>query len=192
MNPYPIILVDQDNVLADQRLGFYNVLEREYPHIARPPLDALDEFDIELSFPEEHRSLITSLRLMKGFFRSLPEIPGAREGLERLQKRYKHVWIVTAPTWTWAHCIPEKYAWIEERLGSEWCGRTILARDKTLVHGDVLIDDNPSIIGVRTPTWHHMIYAQPYNERGKDATRVTWESIDADIETWMRKHARTR
>ena len=37
---------------------------------------------------------------------------------------------------------------MEEHLGSEFTKRVILTRDKTLVRGDVLIDDKPTIGGI--------------------------------------------
>lgn len=189
MNPITI-LVDQDNVIADQRRGFYDMLEKKYPHIERPLLDSLDHFDIELAFPVEHRELIKAVRRQKGFFSSLPEVAGAKEGLQRLVDAGHHVRIVTAPTWEWKHCIPEKYAWIEKHLGRDWVARTILARDKTFVRGDILIDDAPSISGAINPTWEHILYTQPYNTAVANKDRITWDTVDAYIDAWRKRRAR--
>jgi 5'-nucleotidase len=49
----------------------------------------------------------------------------------------------------------------------------IVTRDKTLVYGDVLVDDNPAIVGAHTPAWTHVVYDQPYN-RTIDGPRMTW------------------
>ena len=73
-------------------------------------------------------------------------------------------------------CKPEKFAWVEEHLGSKWASRIIMTRDKTLVHGDVLIDDKPNIVGVRAPTWKHILYDQPYNQHCADQERLTWSN----------------
>ena len=47
----------------------------------------------------------------------------------------------------------QKFKWIEDHLGAEWINRAIITRDKTMVYGDVLIDDKPSIQGM----WLHPI-----------------------------------
>lgn len=181
----PHILVDMDNVIADQVGGFYSVLAKTYPEIPLPPRDSLAFFDIELNFPEEHRDLIKSLRLEEGFFRSLSIVPGAKEGLGTLDQEEYDVWIVTAPTWEWKYCVPEKYAWVEEHLGRNWCGKIILTRDKTLVTGNILIDDAPTVTGIQKPVWTHVLYDQPYNRTVRDTERVTWSTVDTFIKKWV-------
>lgn len=180
------ILVDMDNVIADQLGGFYRILAKEYPHIVLPSRESLTEFDIELNFPNEHRELIRSLRLREGFFRNLAVMEGVREGLARLSEAVENVRIVTAPTWRWRHCVPEKYAWIEEHLGRDWCGKIILTRDKTLIQGDVLIDDAPTVSGICVPTWARVLYDQPYN-RNIDLPRGTWDTMRTILGAWMKE-----
>lgn len=182
------ILVDMDNVIADQRAGFYRVLSQRYPEIELPPQESITSFDFENAFPERYRELVLSVRLEKGFFRSLPAVDGAIEGLRMLADGHD-VFIVTAPTWEWRYCVPEKYAWVEEKLGRDWMGRMILTRDKTLVRGDILIDDSPAVKGVLHPTWEHMVFAQPYNALEKHKERVTWETMEEVIDAWLQKNA---
>ena len=66
-------------------------------------------------------------------------------------------------------------AWVERHFGEAFLPRLILAKDKTWVHGDVLIDDKPEVTGSRTPTWQHVIFDQPFN-RGADGPRMTWSN----------------
>lgn len=40
-----------------------------------------------------------------------------------------------------------QYAWIEKHFGHEFLEQIILTRDKTVVSGDILIDDKPDIHG---------------------------------------------
>lgn len=40
-----------------------------------------------------------------------------------------------------------QYAWIEKHLGYDFLDQIILTRDKTVVTGDILIDDKPDILG---------------------------------------------
>ena len=44
-------------------------------------------------------------------------------------------------------CVCVQYAWVEKHLGQEFVEQVILTRDKTLISGDILIDDKPDIIG---------------------------------------------
>lgn len=181
-----IALVDLDNVIADQTAGFYAILAKEYPRIPLPARDALKEFDFDWNFEYDDRKMIKSLRLRKGFFRGLPIIEGAKEGLARLREKSDHVRIVTAPTWEWQHCVEEKYEWVEEHLGREWSEKIILTRDKTFVKGNILIDDSPAVSGIWAQEWRHILYDQPYN-RTVDMPRVTWSTID----TLFEEHAAT-
>lgn len=61
-------------------------------------------------------------------------------------------------------------------------GSTILflTNDKTIVKGDILIDDKPEPIGLEKPEWEHIIFDQPYNRYIKDKRRINcfnWKSI---------------
>ncbi len=40
-----------------------------------------------------------------------------------------------------------QYAWVEKHLGYDFLEQVILTRDKTLIAGDILIDDKPDILG---------------------------------------------
>lgn len=42
---------------------------------------------------------------------------------------------------------PIQYRWVEQNLGPEFVERIILTRDKTVVMGDLLIDDKDNIQG---------------------------------------------
>ena len=44
-------------------------------------------------------------------------------------------------------CVFFQYAWVEKHLGHEFLEQIILTRDKTVVSGDILIDDKPDILG---------------------------------------------
>lgn len=44
-------------------------------------------------------------------------------------------------------CVSVQYAWVEKHLGHDFLEQVILTRDKTLIAGDLLIDDKPDILG---------------------------------------------
>ena len=48
----------------------------------------------------------------------------------------------------------------------------ILTKDKTLVRGEVLIEDKPNIIGGVSPVWKHIFYDALYNRNINDSVCV--------------------
>jgi len=60
-------------------------------------------------------------------------------------------------------CHSEKAQWVEKHLGSYWLKKLIITKDKTVVYGNVLIDDKHPITGALKPMWDQIVYDQPYN-----------------------------
>jgi 5'-nucleotidase len=52
----------------------------------------------------------------------------------------------------------------------------VITQDKTLVCGDVLIDDKPVIEGLMTPQWVHMVFDASYNQHIQTPFRMTWSN----------------
>ncbi len=169
-----IILVDQDNVIADQFGLFHARLKEQRPDIYATYRGSDHEFQFEKNFDTPHTEEIWNIRREKGFFRALTPIPGAIQALNHLESVGCEVFIVTAPIRT-PHSASEKLEWIASHLGDAWVHRTILTRDKTLVQGDVLIDDNPRVAGVCTPPWEHILFDQPYHQ-DVPKRRLNWEN----------------
>lgn len=176
MNTKKIILVDQDGVLANYQAHLLEIWRKEHPEKFWIPLEDVTEHDSVKLYPKEFENILESITRRKDFFRSLPIILGGKEALEDMLAMGHDVRICTAPSIAHKYCVPEKFAWIEEHLGATWTSRIILTRDKTLVHGDMLIDDKPNISGVIVPTWKHVLYDQPYNRHIKEQQRLTWEN----------------
>lgn len=82
--------------------------------------------------------------------------------------------ICTSPLRQFENCVAEKFLWVERHLGRAATERMVLTRDKTLVRGDLLIDDRPSINGAVPPSWRHIVYDAPYNRHVADRPRLTW------------------
>ena len=84
----------------------------------------------------------TSRMIMKekGFFLSLEPIDGAIDTVKRLSKKHD-IWFCSKPHSEYKNCVLEKYMWIEKYFGKEWTKKIILTHSKSLVYGDILIDD---------------------------------------------------
>lgn len=184
------ILVDQDGVLANFDLAFYQKWQASDYASEFPPIEYADRntFYVAHQYPNEYRNIIYEMITEKGFFENLPPHQGAVEALQAMQQAGHDVFICTSPLSTWQHCVGEKFAWVEKHLGHEWTKCIIITKDKTLVRGDVLIDDKPNITGVMTPTWTHVFYDCPYNrpphiKESDDRPRLTWQNWQQVLES---------
>lgn len=167
------VLLDMDGVLADFERGFAEAWMTRHPEHAVVPPAERTVFTIRESYPPHLTELVTGVYCTPGFFRSLRPIEGALRGVRDLLDAGHDVRICTSPLTNYRHCVPEKYEWVEEHLGADFVWRLILTKDKTLVRGDVLIDDNPDIVGSMAPAWVHAVFEQPYNA-GRGDVRMTW------------------
>jgi 5'-nucleotidase len=182
MSSNPIILIDQDNVIADQLGHFHALLTRDHPDVWETWSGKTTSYEIEADFAPEHAELIKGLRLQEGFFRDLPVIAGAKEGIQALKDAGYKVYVCTAPIWQFHPCVAEKLNWLAREFGHDTAAKSIIARDKTFIGGGVLIDDKPAISGECTPVWTHVLYDQPYN-KDTNKPRVSWNDIPKMLDT---------
>lgn len=150
-----LILIDQDGVLADFAGCFeaaWKAAGHTHPVV---PLSQRRSFYMRDEYPVELRQSVEAIYTAPGFFRELPAISGAVEAMHDMLALGHEVGICTSPLNQYRHCVTEKYEWVERHLGANFVSRIILLKDKTLVRGDVLIDD------------------KPYN-RHVTGTRMTW------------------
>lgn len=171
------ILVDVDGVLADFDGWFMRLWAEKYPDRPRLDQSRRTSFKIVDEFSPEVRDDIRAIYSTKGFYRQLPVIPGAVEALHNMKDSGLDVWICTSPLTEYRNCVLEKFEWIEEHLGADWVGRLILTKNKALVCGDYLIDDNPSLPGTDTACWKQLLFDTPYNRFATHLPRVTWASV---------------
>ena len=75
-----------------------------------------------------------------GFFMNLVPMENAIESFKKLEEVYD-VWILTRPSIQNPLCYTEKAIWVREKLGLEVLRKTVMCCDKSLLKGDILIDD---------------------------------------------------
>lgn len=171
------ILFDMDGVLVNFEQGFLDEWRRAHPDLPYISLEARNTFYPGDQYPEEHRDLVYEIIDRPYFYGSLPPIAGGREALESLLGLGHDVRICTSPSLSnYTGCVFGKFAWIHRYLGREWLHRLILTKDKTVVAGNVLVDDKPVISGVAKPAWEHVLYDQPYNRNIAERRRITWNN----------------
>ena len=177
-----IILVDQDDVLGDFHARFIELWRKRYPGVPYVPKEKLTHRSIVENYPKELSDNVTGLYTSSGFITGMPVMPGAKEALRKMQKRGITYFICTSPLTEYNPNVLEKYQWTEEHFGKDVTLRMIVTKDKTLVDGDYLIDDNPDIKGVRVPRWEHVLYDQPYNRHVKFQKRLTWDNWESVLQ----------
>ena len=172
-----LILLDMDGPLADLEKGMLDNWRRLYPRAFFVPVEKRTSFYPTDDYPKRLHGKLTKMCSAPGFFLNLRPTPGALSAVKKMLALGLDVRICTSPFLSYyENCISEKYQWVEFHLGRKFLARIIQTSDKTLVRGDVLIDDKPDITGSLQPTWKHVIFEAPYNQHIKDKRRLDWSN----------------
>eukprot|EP00916_Digyalum_oweni_P003233 GHVL01005829.1.p1 GENE.GHVL01005829.1~~GHVL01005829.1.p1 ORF type:complete len:517 (+),score=92.39 GHVL01005829.1:422-1972(+) len=158
-----VFLIDMDNTLLDWDGEFLRRWSDNGYSLNN--FDRKLDFEIEKCFSENEVAKVMGVLAEDGFFEKLKPLPGAIESLGQLQAvPHVEVFLCTSPHPCSKNCAAEKIRWVQNNLPVEFHKRVIITYDKTLVFGDFLLDDKPSIRGVNNkPAWTHIVYSQPYN-----------------------------
>jgi 5'(3')-deoxyribonucleotidase len=93
------------------------------------------------------------VKIMPSAYRHMNPLPGALDGVRSLIGMGHDVWIATKPPTGIPHAYADKVAWILEYL-PELKRKIVLTHDKSLLRGDVLIDDRPHKANARNFAGH--------------------------------------
>lgn len=176
------VLLDMDGVLAD--------FDAQLFHLFGDVLDCTKE-------TQKHRFLTDHLggdydQIVKmratveapGWFRELPLIKGAQEAVSIMEEQGRDVWLCSKPLEASESCASEKFAWVAEYFPS-LVGKLILAPNKGMVSGSILVDDAIKPAWLRYANWVPVVYEHPWNASGKHALedhegpqgRITWSEF---------------
>ena len=191
-----VVLVDMDGVLCDFDERAFDLIrerraESEKARQALPDLQDMrpadmTKFPLAANFPSRFSDAIIALFFEEGFFASLGAVEGAVAALKEmaLHPDVDGVFICTAPIAGSKYCHQEKVEWVRSKLGDDWVRRMVICSDKSLVRGDILIDDAPKAKAkAMKPVWEHVWFKRPYNAHlgGEAAGR---QPRQRHLETW--------
>ena len=132
------ILIDMDDVIADAIERFLEWYERDFG--VRYTRADLHGTRLHLVVPEEHRMIVKQYPHQKGFFKDLPLMENSREVIEELNNRFE-VYVASAAM-EFPYSLPDKYEWLDQHFPFIHWKRRIFCGDKSVLKGDVLIDDH--------------------------------------------------
>ena len=121
-----------------------------------------------------------------GFFLDLQPLPGMVRALKGLKKAGHELHIASTPH-VRGTCAQDKLAWVDEHIPFIGARNTILVRDKTMLKGDVLIDDKPETIEKYRLAWPTSILASiayPYNNCVKHHLNIHAHGIENFEQAW--------
>jgi 5'-nucleotidase len=129
------IAIDMDNVIADVATHFMHWYEKETGIKVDPEtLMGVPEND---AFPD---NAVRRYVYTPGFFRTVPLMPGAVDGVKKLMENFE-IYIVSAAM-EFPHSLPEKYDWLKEHFPFISWRNIIFCGDKSIINTDYLLDDH--------------------------------------------------
>lgn len=167
------ILMDMDGPMAAFDDHFFDRVAEQGYELDIPGADGqVHRYATDHVVSSRERKHARRMTEQPGWFRNLPRTPGARRGMERLVEAGHDVWICTKPMRDNPTCRDEKAQWVEYHYGSDWVRRLIITPDKSMVVGDVLVDDAPYIEWLDRAIWKPAIFPRPWNGAGSK-----WEGL---------------
>lgn len=179
------LLYDLDGNFAHFDLRFQGLIDSLYPHLdGIPHYTEQKQFNIWLDRTEEEQDAIRTVMNYPGFYADLLPMEGAVEAFKEAEAEGYEVFFLSAPWITNPTCASDKYNWIERVFGEGYGNKLILAKDKTVVSGDILFDDKDPILNKERASWTQVYFDQPYN-RDAEGFRIynwsDWRSVVSEV-----------
>lgn len=166
------IIIDMDDVLADASARILEVFnELNGTQVDKGFFNERDFYQfINLNGHKSYRPQLFE----PGFFRNLTVMPDAQEVVKELSEKHK-VYIVSAAT-EFPNSLKEKYDWMAEYFPFISWKNFMLCGDKSIVKGDVMIDDHEK--NLLTFEGERLLYDAMHNKLLTGYKRVyNWQEI---------------
>ena len=132
------ILIDMDDVIADAVERFLEWYERDFG--VRYTQADLKGTKLHAIVPDENKKKVKEYPFHPDFFKDLPVIKNSVEIVKELNNRFD-VYIASAAM-EFPLSLPHKNNWLDEHFPFIPWKRRIFCGDKSVLKGDVLIDDH--------------------------------------------------
>lgn len=132
------LIIDMDDVMADTSQSILNLYNTEFGTTYTK-----DQFWGNTLWDDQLKESYLTIRhrlYEPGFFRNAAVMPNAQEVIKTLQTKHE-VFIVSAAT-EFPNSLKEKHEWLEEHFPYIHWKNLVLCGDKSIVKGDVMIDDH--------------------------------------------------
>ena len=161
----PRILIDMDDTINN----FLGYLCEAYNERYGENLKLSDMTDWDITKFMGQRGI--ELFKEEGFFEKIPEKKNALKAIKKLIESADYdVYVVTACTTN--HELEEKFKWFEENLPEFNKDRIIKCKEKEIIHGDVLIDDNVANLDRCSPFMRCVLFDMPHNREEDRYPRI--------------------
>ena len=171
------ILLDFDEVLNTMVSHWVDTLNCVYG--TSVIFEDVIEWNMRKAFPTLTEDEIYNPLHLQTFWNNVEIMPGAKEGIQKLLSQGHEIYIVTS-----AHpdTIKWKAEWLQRELPEISWAQVIVANDKSLIKGDVLIDDG--LHNLYRGNYKKVLFDKPWN-RQVDKSKLTdtihrvhnWEEI---------------
>lgn len=170
-----VVLLDMDGPLADFDAQFHDrCVANGWTLDIDHPRDSIRRFMTEhLPDPRERALARRMVDTDRTWFYTLPLTRGAPAGVTALEEAGADLWVVTKPLELNPGCRDGKGAWLRRHF-PQLERKLIIAPDKSMVRGDVLVDDAPALKWLPAASWTPVIFPAGFNRDGSD-----WASLPA-------------
>jgi 5'-nucleotidase len=174
------VLVDMDGVIVNYMGHVLLTLKHKqnqfFPEISKFSYEDIISHNFEELFENiEIKKFILKTYTLPGMFLYPQPIRGSIEAMRCLADHF-NIFLCSSPfsgKHDADHVWTEKVQWVRKYLGERWVDRLILTRDKTVISGEILIDDKSNIQGVNeNPIWKQVLFDQPWNKTKDDLPRL--------------------
>lgn len=173
------ILVDMDNVIANfdkriadmhnEKYGTNFTADNIWTNIPRHGLS------------QKYNSGRHEFQHQEGFFNTLEPINGFQSTLKRWRDEYGwKIFFCSSPSIRSPTCHSDKSQWLRNYLDDDFARHLILTKDKTVVFGDILIDDRPNVEnhGEINPSWTQILFENAYTQDVEMPHRISgWNDL---------------
>ncbi len=159
------ILLDFDEVINTMVSHWVNTLNCVYG--TSVDFEDVNEWDMRKAFPTLTEDEIYNPLHLQAFWNGVEIMPGAKEGIQKLLSEGHEVYIVTS-----AHpdTIKWKAKWLQRELPEIPWSHVIVANNKSLIKGDILVDDGPH--NLYEGSYTKVLFDKPWN-REVDTSKLT-------------------